>query len=215
MGQRGLFLVFEGGEGSGKSTQAKKLKEYLEKLGHSVLLTKEPGGDDELCGEIRKILLDPRHAGKVNRQTEFMLFEADRAQHVNRVIDPALADGKIVICDRYEASTYAYQCGGSNVCGARDFELINGLATQGLRPDFTFWLDIDPEIGLRRNVEAKKRDRLEMETIDFHQHVQKGYVYYFDNMEEEGGWAKFDAQQDVEVLHNQIVSTLHKSIPKF
>ena len=213
MRQSRLFLVFEGGEGSGKSTQAKLLARYLESCGYPVLLTKEPGGNDELCGEIRKILLDPRHAGQINRETEFMLFEADRAQHVQRVIDPALADGKIVICDRYEASTYAYQCGGRNVCGSRDFELINGLATQGLRPDFTFWLDIDPEIGLRRNVEAKKRDRLEMEAVDFHQHVRNGYEYYFHNMVESEHWMKFDAQQSIEAIHSQIISVLRKLVP--
>ncbi len=178
MQKRGLFVVFEGGEGSGKTTQAKLLIEALEKDGRQVFLTKEPGGDEGICRDIRTLLLNPAYSGKMSAWAELLLFEADRAQHVEKVILPALEEGKVVISDRYEAATYAYQCAGRGVCSSGQYVDLNDRVTGGLKPDFTFWIDVNPELGLKRNVDAKKRDRFEMEDISFHHKVRKGYQDY-------------------------------------
>ncbi|MEK7121953.1 MAG: dTMP kinase [Patescibacteria group bacterium] len=204
---RGKFFVFEGGEGCGKTTQAKLLFEWLKKTGHDVLLTKEPGGDEGICRDIREILLNKNYSGRFSERTELFLFEADRAQHVDFTIMPALESGKIVISDRYEASTFAYQCGGRGIsCG--EFSRLNEFATKGLKPDFIFWLDINPIIGLRRNMDAKKRDRLEMEDVAFHCRVRQGFIDYFDSLVNFNTWEHLSGRLSVKELHKEVLEII-------
>ncbi len=206
MGKQGVFLVFEGGEGSGKTTQAKLLADELQKMGHNVLLTKEPGGDEGICRDIRKILLTPDYKVGMSDRAELLLFEADRAQHVDKVILPALKSGDVVISDRYDGATEAYQCAGRGL-DLMKFRDINRFATDGLYVDFVFWVDIDPVVGLQRNKDAHKRDRFEMEDISFHRMVRHGYENYFAQRFI-GFWQKFDGSLSIEELHQQIMKTL-------
>ncbi len=206
----GKFIVFEGGEGSGKTTQARLLYESLKKEGRDVLLTKEPGGDDGVCKDIRQLLLNPKYQGLMSSHAELLLFEADRAQHVHAVIRPALEQGKIVISDRFEASTGAYQCGGRGLKWP-EFGRINEFAAQELVPDFTFWIDIDPKIGLKRNFDASKRDRFEMEDIEFHNRVRKGFDLYFDGIHPKK-YQKLNGNLAIAELHAQILETAKRLI---
>ncbi len=201
--QKGLFIVFEGGEGSGKSTQAKLLYDGLVSKGWSAFLTKEPGGDDGICKNIRALLLNPAYKNSMDPKTELMLFAADRAQHVSKVIAPEIKNGKMVVCDRYEGSTFAYQCAARGF-SIQAFEMLNNYATGGLKPDFIFWLDIDPAIGLRRNVEVSKRDRFEMEDVSFHNNVRVGYEEYFKNLEPDK-YMKLNGLKSIEDLHEEVM----------
>lgn len=210
MEKQGVFLVFVGGEGSGKTMQVELLRQWMFKNsnGRNVLVTKEPGGNDEVCVRIRELLLDPKYKDKISPRVELLLFEANRAQHVDYVIQPALHEGKVVICDRFNAETFAYQCGGRNVAEPLVFKIIDDFATQKLQPDFVFWLDIDPKIGLQRNVGAGKRDRFEMESLSFHEKVRKGFEEYFEKHFPPSRWQKYDATLSPEELHRQIVETI-------
>jgi dTMP kinase len=211
MTRKGLFLVFEGGEGSGKTTQAKLLAEALGKEGKQVVLTKEPGGDEGVCRDIRTLLLNPKYKGQMSDRAELFLFESDRAQHVDKVIRPALDGGNIVVSDRYEAATYAYQCAARGVCHPSRYEELNSMATGGLRPNFAFLIDIDPREGLKRNINAQKRDRFEMEDVSFHDKVRAGYKDYFEKRCLRGEWKMFDGCESIEELHRQILETLKNS----
>lgn len=203
---RGLFLVFEGGEGSGKSTQAKLLAEWLSWEGYPVLITKEPGGDEDICRDIRQVLLNPVYLGKFSDRAEFLLFEAGRAQHVDMIIRPALCSGKIVISDRYQAGTFAYQVAARGACSESDFDYVNYLATMGLDPDFTFLIDIDPEIGLERSKAAGKRDRFELENIQFHRKVNEGFRKFCDPAD--GNCRVLDGKKSIEELHDEVIKIL-------
>ncbi|MBE9502301.1 MAG: dTMP kinase [Dehalococcoidia bacterium] len=163
-----VFITFEGGEGSGKSTQARVLYRRLLKSGIPALLTHEPGGTP-LGTQLRRRL---KGEGEIDPQTELLLFNASRAHLVSQVIRPALKEGTVVICDRFAASTTVYQGYGRGL----DFDLIeaaNNIATQGLRPDLTVLLDIPVEQGLARK---SLRDRFEREEVAFHRRVRQGYL---------------------------------------
>jgi dTMP kinase len=167
--EKPLFIVFEGGEGSGKSTQAKALEKQLRKLGYPVMHTHEPGGT--LLGDkLRRWL---KWGRGLTIKTELLLFLASRSQLVSRVIRPALEEGYIVICDRFEPSTFAYQGYGRGM----DLNLLatlNGLVTDGLKPDLILLLDLKAEEGLARK--KIKLDCFEREESDFHQKVREGYL---------------------------------------
>jgi thymidylate kinase (EC 2.7.4.9) len=169
---KGLFITFEGIEGSGKTTQSRILKEKLIKEGLPVIHTFEPGGT--VLGEkIREILLDPHM--KIYPVSELLLYFAVRIQHVYEKIKPALEKGYVVICDRFHDSTLAYQGYGRGV----SLKIINDLYkmfVDNLKPDLTILLDLPAEIGLKRNEEANKRDRFELEDITFHNKVKQGYL---------------------------------------
>lgn len=167
----GLFIAFEGVEGAGKGTQVTLLQEHLRSLGHEVLVTREPGGTD-LGERLRELLLDPQ-TGTVDARTEALLFAASRSQHVATVIRPALADGKVVICDRYVDSSLAYQ-GWARGLGEQDVLTLNVWATQGLFPDLVILLHVEPELGLLRSTEAL--DRMELEGGDFHAKVADAFL---------------------------------------
>ena len=171
---RGLFITFEGIDGCGKSTQIKLLSDHLGSTGNEVVLLREPGGT--VVGEkIRNVLLDKKNDG-MDPVCELLLFEAARAQIVRELIRPALDDGKIVICDRFFDSTYAYQ-GYARELGAGMVKLLNLTATSGLEPDITFLLDIDPEEALkRRGIRGDGDDRMEALGIGFQQKVRQGYL---------------------------------------
>jgi dTMP kinase len=170
---RGFFLAFEGGEGTGKTTQLRVLSDLLAGRGFEIVVTHEPG-DTPVGQRLRELLLDP--ATSVTAQTEALLYAADRAEHVAHVIAPALARGAIVISDRYLDSSIAYQGYGRGL----DIEQVTQTslwASGGLLPDLTLLLDLDPEVGLRRARGRNGRvDRLEGEALDFHTRVREGFL---------------------------------------
>lgn len=175
-----MFITFEGIEGTGKSTQITRVREYFESLGREVFLTMEPGGS-RIGRELRKMLLHVDNR-EITPITELLLYLADRAQHVGQVIRPELAAGKVVLCDRFADSTIVYQGYGRGLDTAMLREL-NEVAVDGLWPDLTIVLDIDPEIGLKRatlrNIEdgkAKEEGRFEAEHISFHNKIREGYL---------------------------------------
>lgn len=169
---KGKFISFEGIEGTGKSTQAKLLQQSLLGLGYEVILTEEPGGT-LISLRIREILLSVDHKN-MKPLTELLLYNAARAQHIEEVILPALNRGAVVITDRFTDSTFAYQGYGRGI-DPDLLESIDRIATNGLRPDMTMLLDLDVETGLKRNRRINKTDRLELEDVEFHKRVRKGY----------------------------------------
>jgi dTMP kinase len=169
---KGTFISFEGIEGTGKSTQAKLLYNYLREKGADVILTEEPGGT-QISVKIREVLLSVEHK-EMSPLTELLLYNASRAQHIQEVITPALDRGAIVITDRFTDSTLAYQGYGRGL----DLQLIDSIdliATGSLRPDITLLLDLDVQTGLKRNRGINKTDRLELEDVAFHERVRNGY----------------------------------------
>lgn len=170
---RGFFVVFDGCEGAGKSTQARLLTKELRTAGHEVVLTREPGGT--AIGEgIREVLLDAKQKD-LDARTETLLFAAARANHVYNVIKPAMQRGAIVVCDRFVASTLAYQGAGRGL-GLMTVGRVSEFATGGLRADLTIVLDIDPAVGLKRAGEQAVKDRMEGEGLAFHQTVRKAFL---------------------------------------
>ena len=167
---RGKFITFEGADGSGKTTQIAKIKDYLENKGEKCILTREPGGSD-LGNKIREILL--HYDGEVDSLAELLLYMADRAQHVKEVILPALNAGLTVLCDRYTDSSVAYQGYARGLAPERIMEL-NKIATDGLEPDLTIVFDVETEVAMQRVGDTK--DRLEQEGIEFHKKLRNGYL---------------------------------------
>ena len=167
---RGVFVCLEGGEGSGKSTQSRLLRDALGAEGYSVLLTFEPG--DTLVGrELRRIVLSPE-TGALSPRTEALLYAADKAEHVESVVLPALARGEVVVTDRYVDSTLAYQGAGRSLDVA-EVEQVARWATGDLRPHLTVVLDLEPSAGLGR---FEGRDRIEGESLEFHERVREAFV---------------------------------------
>jgi len=166
----GVFVCFEGGEGSGKSTQSRALAATLGERGFHPLLTFEPG-DTAVGKEIRRIVLDPA-TGELSSRTEMLLYVADKAEHVDTVVLPALARGEVVITDRYVDSTLAYQ-GAGRTLAVDEVEQVARWATLDLRPHLTVVLDLEPEHGLGR---FDERDRIEGESAEFHLRVREFYL---------------------------------------
>jgi dTMP kinase len=170
----GLFITFEGIDSCGKTTQARRLASYLHKKGFGVLLTREPGGD-RISEKVRRILLAKTNS-EMTDLTELLLYEASRAQLTERIILPALKQGKIVVCDRYADSSLAYQGFGRGLkkTMVRD---LNRIATLGLAPDLTMLIDVPVRISLgRKRKEKTKKDRLEKERFEFHQRIREGFL---------------------------------------
>lgn len=168
--ETGVFIVFEGGEGAGKSTQSTMLDRWLRGQGHEVLLTREPGGTQ--TGAILRELLLAHETGDLSARTEALLYAADKAEHVDTMIRPALDAGKVVVCDRYVDSTLAYQ-GAGRALDLDELEQIAHWATSSLRPHLTVLLDVDPATGSGRFEEP---DRLEAEPAEFHQRVRRHFL---------------------------------------
>jgi dTMP kinase len=192
----GIFIAFEGGEGIGKSTQSKLLKQWLEQEGESVVLSREPGGTD-LGVEIRKILLS-HSTGEISPRAEALLYAADRAHHVFSVIRPALANGQVVISDRYFDSSIAYQ-GAGRVLEPGEVARISRWATESLFPTLTIIIDLPAEIGLGR---LKSKDRLESQPIAFHERVRQEFLQL----------AALDPERYLIVNGNQTIDDIHTAI---
>jgi dTMP kinase len=170
---RGVFITLEGGDGSGKTTQAELLREWLDGQGRTVVRTREPGGT-EVGVEVREIVL--HHRGDISPRAEALLYAADRAHHVATVVRPALELGHVVIQDRYTDSSVAYQ-GAGRVLDPQEVRGLSEWATEGLRPDLTILLDLDAEAARGRLDEARTRyDRLEAEASEFHDRVRTAYL---------------------------------------
>ncbi len=195
---QGIFIAFEGGEGTGKSTQSKLLAQWLEKEGETVLLSREPGGT-ELGKDLRKILLG-HETGDISPRAEALLYAADRAHHVYAVIRPALDRGEVVISDRYFDSSTAYQ-GAGRVLNPTEVARISRWATESLYPTITVLIDLPAEIGLSR---LQSRDRLEAESNDFHERVRQEYLQIA--MMDPERYFVVDGTQSVEEINTQITA---------
>ena len=174
MAARGVFITFEGGDGSGKSTQIQSVRDWFESRGREVIVTREPGGT-ELGTEIRRLVQNGPE--DVDARTEALLYAADRAYHVATVIAPALERGAVVLGDRYIDSSLAYQ-GAARSLGVDEIASLSAWATRGLHPSLTFLLDLPPEVGLHRHTDAP--DRMERESMDFHERVRHEYLRLAD-----------------------------------
>lgn len=170
MFKRGLFITFEGIDGCGKTTQLNLLAEYLEKKGLEVFITREPGAAG-LGKKLREILLN--YDGEVSPNCESFLFLADRAQHIDMLVKPAVEAGKIVLCDRHTDSTIAYQGYGRGL-DLSQIKMLNNIATSGVKPNLTFIFDLDLETAFSRV--GKTQDRMESAGLEFFERVRKGYL---------------------------------------
>jgi dTMP kinase len=195
---QGVFIAFEGGEGTGKSTQSKLLKKWLEKEGEEVVLSREPGGTD-LGQGLRKILLG-HETGAISPRAEALLYAADRAHHVFSLIRPALDRGDVVITDRYFDSSIAYQ-GAGRVLQPNEVARISRWATESLFPTLTIIIDMPADVGLGR---LKSRDRLEAEPLAFHERVRNEFLQ-IAAMDPER-YLIVDGLQEIDDIHEQIIS---------
>lgn len=168
--KKALFITFEGADGCGKTTQMKLLAEYLKSNGYEVVLTREPGGKG-LGEKVREILLN--YDGEVSDRCESFLFLADRAQNIDIIVNPAVNEGKIVLCDRHIDSTVAYQGFGRGL-DLKRIKMLNDIATNGRKPDLTIVFDIDVETSMKRV--GSEKDRMECAGIEFHNKVRNGYL---------------------------------------
>lgn len=171
--KKGVFVTLEGCEGVGKSTQIGLLKEFLTERGVDFILTREPGGS-KIAEQIRTVILDAQNTEMCD-SCEALLYAAARAQHLHEIVIPALQAGKLVICDRFIDSTFAYQ-GVAKGLGAAYIDQLNELSIQGYKPNYTFFLDLAPETAFARKGGADETDRLELLGNSFHQRVYEGYI---------------------------------------
>lgn len=199
----GLFITMEGPDGSGKSTQIALLKEYLEKQDYDVVLSREPGGT-QISEKIREVILDKDNA-EMGYTTELLLYAAARAQLVEQVIKPALEEGKAVICDRFVDSSAVYQ-GIARDLGVDLVYHINEYAIQGILPDVTFLIDIDAAEGIRRKKNQAELDRMELESLAFHEKVAEGYRALASRYPER--IKRVDGTRSIEEIHAAIIKEL-------
>jgi dTMP kinase len=192
----GVFVCFEGGEGSGKSTQSRRLATWLREQGYVAMLTFEPG-DTEVGRKLREIVLSPE-TGELSDRTEALLYAADKAEHVDTVVQPALDRGEVVITDRYVDSMLAYQ-GTGRALDLDEVEEVARWATHDLRPHLTVVLDLEPEHGLGR---FEERDRIEGESVEFHQRVREGFARMAKA--DPDHYLVLDARADVDEIAEQV-----------
>ncbi|MDQ9019728.1 dTMP kinase [Acinetobacter sichuanensis] len=198
-----MFISFEGTEGVGKTTLIRKLFEHFQAQGKDVVLTREPGGTP-LAEQIRGLLLSVNHDEQMSHDTELLLMYAARAQHLDRVILPALAEGKIVLCDRFTDSSFAYQCAGRGL--SRDkLQLLNENFVSRM-PDLTFWLDAPIELGMTRARERGALDRFEQEKVAFFASVRSGFAEIHTREPER--MKRLDATQSPEQVFAEALSYL-------
>ena len=200
-----MFVTFEGGEGAGKTTLIEKMAEALKVKGYEVLRVREPGGT-RLGEAVRGLLL---HGEDVSPYAELCLFLASRAQHIAEVIEPALKSGKIVLCDRFNDSSVAYQ-GCARGLGMDAVRKVCDLIVHGVQPKVTFYLDIDPEVGLKRAQKARAQDRIEAESLSFHQKIRE--AYHTLHRKEPGRLRLLDASQTPEVVFHQAMKVLEQCL---
>lgn len=198
-----MFISFEGTEGVGKTTLIRKIYEYLQQQGQEVVLTREPGGT-AMAEQIRALLLSVNHDETMSNDTELLLMYAARAQHLQQVIVPALAEGKTVLCDRFTDASFAYQCAGRGL--SRDkLNVLNQNFVSRL-PNVTFWLDAPIELGMSRARERGALDRFEQEKVTFFEKVRSGYQELFEQYPER--IKRLDATQMPEQVLAQALSYL-------
>lgn len=196
---QGRFIVFEGGEKSGKSTQLNLLHQYLLSKNFDVVLTREPGGKNSVIAEkIRALVLDKENTA-IHARTELLLFLAARAQHIEEVVKPALEAGSIILCDRFDGSTFAYQGAARNL-DLKDIKVMNDWAKDYLEPDLVIYLDITPEQAETRD-RLYKVDRLDAEKKDFHEKVRAGYL---NQVKEKNNWHIIPAFESIEEVAENI-----------
>lgn len=202
--KKGLFVTLEGVEGAGKSTAAKFLDEYLKESGIEYIMTREPGGT-EIAEKIRRVLLD-HYQEKMHPDTEMLLYFAGRAQHLNKVIIPALEEGKWVICDRFTDATYAYQGAGRGLSKEKIAVLENWVQNE-LRPDYTLLFDVEVKEGLRRVRQNRELDRFEVEQEAFFERIRD---YYLEQSKEQDRFLLIDANKSFEDVKEQIADIINK-----
>ena len=205
---KGLFIVMEGPDGSGKTTQINLLKEYLEEAGYECLITREPGGT-VIGEEIRQLILNPEHK-EMSPVTEMLLYAASRAQLVHEVIGPALEEGKIVISDRFVDSSIVYQ-GIARKLGISTVSAVNAPGIGIYRPDGIFFIDLSEAEGLRRKKEQKNLDRMEQEGIDFHHMVSEGYLKVLSGRPEV---MKIDGGRSIDTIQKKIRNHVDELLKK-
>ena len=205
---KGLFIVMEGPDGSGKTTQINLLKEYLEEAGYECLITREPGGA-VIGEEIRQLILNPEHK-EMSPVTEMLLYAASRAQLVHEVIGPALEEGKIVISDRFVDSSIVYQ-GIARKLGISTVSAVNAPGIGIYRPDGIFFIDLSEAEGLRRKKEQKNLDRMEQEGIDFHHMVSEGYRKVLSGRPEV---MKIDGGRSIDTIQKKIRNHVDELLKK-
>lgn len=205
---KGLFIVMEGPDGSGKTTQINLLKEYLEESGYECLITREPGGT-VIGEEVRQLILNPEYK-EMSPVTEMLLYAASRAQLVHEVIGPALEEGKIVISDRFVDSSIVYQGIARNL-GISTVSAVNAPGIGIYRPDGIFFIDLSEAEGLRRKKEQKKLDRMEQEGIDFHHMVSEGYRKVLSGRPEV---MKIDGGRSIDTIQKKIRNHVDELLKK-
>ena len=205
---KGLFIVMEGPDGSGKTTQINLLKEYLEEAGYECLITREPGGT-VIGEEVRQLILNPEHK-EMSPVTEMLLYAASRAQLVHEVLGPALEEGKIVISDRFVDSSIVYQ-GIARKLGISTVSAVNAPGIGIYRPDGIFFIDLSEEEGLRRKKEQKNLDRMEQEGIDFHHMVSEGYRKVLSGRPEV---MKIDGGRSIDTIQKKIRNHVDELLKK-
>ena len=196
----GLFITFEGADGCGKTTQLNLLAKYLEDKGYKVLITREPGAIG-LGEKIREILLN--YNGEVSDRCESFLFLADRSQHIDMIVNPAIENGTIVLCDRHTDSSVAYQGYGRQLPLDR-IKTLNDIAVNGRYPDLTLVFDVDVETSMNRV--GKEKDRMESAGIEFFKRVREGYLQIAKQEPERV--KVLDAMQSVEKIHKQVIQLI-------
>lgn len=205
---KGLFIVMEGPDGSGKTTQINLLEQYLKEAGYECLITREPGGT-VIGEEVRELILNPEYK-EMSPVTEMLLYAASRAQLVHEVIGPALEAGRIVISDRFVDSSIVYQGIARNL-GISTVAAVNAPGIGIYRPDGIFFIDLSESEGIRRKKNQKKLDRMEQESIDFHHLVSEGYRKVLAERPEV---IKIDGGKDIDVIQKKIRNHVDELLKK-
>lgn len=211
MKREGFFITLEGGDGSGKTTVLGRVAAYLQNHSMPYIITREPGGI-EIAEKIRSIILDPAHTA-MDARTEALLYAAARSQHLAEVVEPALGQGITVLCDRFVDSSLVYQ-GVARGLGIEAVREINRFATGGRMPDLTFYLDVDPEVGLSRIAANQGREvnRLDLESLEFHLKVKAGYEQVI--AAEKQRIVVLDANRPIHMVEQELVQVLKDRILK-
>ncbi len=203
----GLFITFEGSDGTGKSTQAALLANLLKNKGFEVICTREPGGN-QISEKIREIIISKEN-DKMNKMTEALLYAAARAQLVNEVIAPMLMEGNVVVCERFLDSSVVYQ-GYARGIGENIINDINKYAVNGIVPDITFLLTLPPDIGINRKKNQQELDRIESSELNFHKRVFKGYMALAEQNKDR--IKVIDANRDIDEIACEIADYIEKLI---
>lgn len=208
---KGLFITFEGADGSGKGTIIKYVKKYLVRKNLDFVLTREPGGI-QISEDIREVILNKEHTA-MDMRTEALLYAAARRQHLIEKVRPSIDAGKIVICDRFVDSSLAYQ-GYARGIGIDEVLKINQFAIEGMMPDLTIYLDVNPEVGLSRihNSKVRQKDRLDLESLAFHERVHEGYEEILKRYPKR--IKRIDAEQSIRTVADTAIQTIDAYLKK-